>query len=70
VVVVFIIGVGVCVIAFVAWELLRLLKKRGSHARRRKRMVRGIARQKAWDIVFGRRTQRRLTVLPPEPGKE
>lgn len=63
---VFIIGVAVCILVFLLWELMEFIRVRRSVVRRRRRVMRGIARQKAWDIVFGRRAQRRLPYYPPK----
>lgn len=60
------IAFAVCVIAFVAWEATRLVKGREAAARRRVRMSRGSAKQKAWDLVFGRRVKKRLSYNPAE----
>ena len=57
-------------LAFIAWEIFQLVQRRGAAVRRRERMTKGVAKQKAWDIVFGRRVQKRLpfdgTVRPED----
>ena len=63
---IFIIGAIVCAVAFFGWETAKMLRERRGAARRRERMSKGIARQKAWDLVFGRRAQRRLSFDPAD----
>ncbi|WP_185867691.1 hypothetical protein [Sphingomonas sp. TF3] len=65
-----VVGIIACVIAFAVWEVLQLLKQRRAAVRRGKRRQRNLAYQQAWDAVFGRGGQRRLTVQPPEADKE
>ena len=57
---IFIIGVVLCALAFIAWEVFQLVQRREAAVRRRGRMTKGVAKQKAWDVVFGRRVQKRL----------
>ena len=63
---IYLFGAALCACAFFVWEAVRLVRRRNDAARRHDRRNTGIAKQKAWDLVFGRRAQRRLSFDPSE----
>lgn len=63
-------GIVACVVIFAVWEVVQLVKQRRAAIRRGKRRQRNLAYQQAWDAVFVRGAQRRLTFDPAEADKD